>query len=145
MQRIPHILVADDEPSIRMMLQAGLGLNGFHVTTARSGREALLKAAASSFDAVLSDIYMPDLNGLDLVRELREEQHAIPLILMTAQASLEAAVEAVSRGATDFIAKPFEIGALVSLLRRCLDASKNAADSSVPPPSPDFSASGLVG
>jgi len=144
MHRIPHILVADDEPSIRMMLQAGLGLNGFQVTTARSGREALLKAAASSFDAVLSDIYMPDLNGLDLVRELREQQHAIPLVLMTAQASLEAAVEAVSRGATDFIAKPFEIGALVSLLRRCLDA-RRPAESSVPAPASDFSSSGLVG
>ena len=59
-QQPPHILIADDERSIRLMLETGLTLNGFRVTCARNGREALELAKAEKFDAVLSDIYMPD-------------------------------------------------------------------------------------
>ena len=61
-----HILVADDERSIRLMLETGLTLNGFRVTAVRNGREALEAMSAGKFDAVLSDIYMPDLGGLEV-------------------------------------------------------------------------------
>ena len=71
MPQQPHILVADDERSIRLMLETGLTLNGFRVTSARTGREALEAAASGHFDAVLSDVYMPDGGGLELVASLR--------------------------------------------------------------------------
>src|SRR5438270_752945 len=64
MSKTPHILVADDERSIRMMLETGLTLNGFQVTLARTGREALAVAERTEVDAVLSDVYMPDGSGL---------------------------------------------------------------------------------
>src|SRR5436305_795062 len=104
----PHILIADDEKSIRLMLETGLALNGFRVTSVRTGREALEAASREEFDAVLSDIYMPDGGGLELVQSLRATHPNLPIVLMTAQGSLEAAVQSVQRGASDFIGKPFE-------------------------------------
>src|SRR5947209_608148 len=126
----PHILVADDEKSIRLMLETGLTLNGFRVTCARTGREALEAVSGGGFDAVLSDIYMPDGGGLELVESLRATDPNLPVVLMTAQGSLQVAVEAVQRGASDFIGKPFDVSAVVELLRRFLDARKEAQASS---------------
>ena len=71
MPQPPHILVADDEKSIRLMLETGLTLNGFRVTTVRTGREALEAAEACTFDAVLSDIYMPEIRRVESVERLR--------------------------------------------------------------------------
>src|SRR5580704_6703767 len=126
MPQQPHILIADDERSIRLMLETGLTLNGFRVTSARTGREALEAVSSGHFDAVLSDVYMPDGNGLDLVGSLRALDPDLPIVLMTAQGSLKIAVEAVARGATDFIGKPFDVSAVVALLRRYLDARREA-------------------
>src|ERR1035441_9776466 len=108
----PHILVADDERSIRLMLEAGLKLNGFQVTSVPTGSKALEVARKGGIDAVLSDIYMPDGGGLDLVRDLHQIDPTIPIILMTAQGSVEAAVRAMAEGATDFIGKPFDVAAV---------------------------------
>ena len=140
-----HILIADDERSIRLMLETGLTLNGFRVTAVRNGREALEAASAGKFDAVLSDIYMPDMGGLELVDALRATDPNLPIVLMTAQGSLQVAVEAVTRGATDFIGKPFDISAVVDLLRRLLEARREA--DSVPAAEPDqqLKQAGLVG
>lgn len=144
----PHILVADDERSIRLTLETGLTLNGFRVTCARTGREAVEAARASRFDAVISDVLMPDGDGLDVVRELRTVSPGVPIILITAQGSVELAVRAVSEGASDFIAKPFEIASLAALVRRHLSARSEAermgtAQSEVS--LDEFSRSGLVG
>src|SRR5271165_2114286 len=94
----PKILVADDERSIRLMLETGLTLNGFRVTSVRTGREALEAASAGEYDAILSDVYMPDGGGLELVDSLRAANARIPIVLMTAKASVQVAVEAVARG-----------------------------------------------
>src|ERR1017187_5107125 len=80
-----HILIADDERSIRLMLETGLTRNGFRVTSARNGREALGAGAAAKFDAVLSDIYMPDLGGLELVDALRAVDPNLPIVLMRSE------------------------------------------------------------
>src|SRR6266446_2024129 len=126
LERLPHILIADDERSIRLTLETGLSLNGFRVTCARTGREALQAARVSRFDAVVSDIFMPDGDGLEVVRELRAISPKLPIILITAQGSVELAVRAVAEGANDFIAKPFEIAALAGLVRRHLKARHEA-------------------
>jgi len=144
----PHILVADDERSIRLTLETGLTLNGFRVTCARTGREALEAARASRFDAVVSDIFMPDGDGLQVVRELHAISPEIPIILITAQGSVELAVRAVSEGASDFIAKPFEVAALAALVRRHLNARHEAERGGASVGTillDEFSRSGLVG
>ncbi len=150
MSKTPHILVVDDERSIRMMLEAGLSLNGFHVSTACTGNEALEATLTTAFDAVVSDIRMPDGSGLDIVRELRRFNPNVPIILITAQGSVELAVQAVEEGATDFIAKPFEVAAIAALLRRHLQARQEAnSDPGFPAEMElfpdDLSRSGLVG
>src|SRR5262247_2939039 len=125
---IPHILIADDDRAIRMTLEAGLALNGFLVTAVGSGREAIESARIKSFAAVVCDIFMPDGDGLEVVRELGAISPQTPIILITAQGSIDLTVQALSEGVSDFIAKPFEIGALANLLRRHIAARTDIAE-----------------
>jgi DNA-binding NtrC family response regulator len=143
MTQPPQILVADDDRLIRLTLEAGLSLYGFRVSLARSGREALDAALEKRFDGIISDVYMPDGDGLMVLRELRTSQPETPIILMTAVGSVNLAVRAIEEGATDFIAKPFEVEALADLLRRHLRArvetgarlhSSQAEDDDASPP-----------
>lgn len=148
MTQYPHILIADDDRLIRMTLEAGLSLNGFRVSCARSGREAIAAAGGQQFDAIISDVYMPDGDGLEVLRELRVTRPEIPIILMTAQGSVDLAVRAIEEGATDFIAKPFEVESLAGLLRRCLNARPEATTNDAGEnelPLDDLSVSGLIG
>src|ERR1700694_4629543 len=142
-----HILVVDDQHSIRLMLESGLSLNGFRVSCARNGAEALAAASSEEFDAVISDVYMPDGDGLTMVQELRALLPSLPIVLMTAQGSVELAVRAVEEGATDFIAKPFEVSAVAALLRRHLSAVSERADAGADVSTlvDGISRSGLVG
>jgi len=162
MTQPPQILVADDDRLIRLTLEAGLSLYGFRVSLARSGREALDAALEKRFDGIISDVYMPDGDGLMVLRELRSSQPETPIILMTAVGSVNLAVRAIEEGATDFIAKPFEVEALALLLHRHLKArvetgarpnsspaeESGAAQPAAWPPianEDDFSVSGLIG
>ena len=146
MAQTPHILIADDERSIRLALETGLAVNGFRVTAVRSGREALTALHGQEFDAVVCDVFMPDGDGLSVVRELRAFSPTVPIILITAQGSLELAVQAVAEGANDFVAKPFEIGALAALLRRHVAARREAERApEAAELFADFSQSGLIG
>jgi DNA-binding NtrC family response regulator len=143
----PHVLIVDDEKSIRLALETGLSLDGFNVSSARSGREASAAAGSQKFDAVVCDIFMPDGDGLDFVREIRARDVHTPVILITAKGSLELAMQAVTAGATDFIAKPFEVGALAELLRRSINARReaNSAETETDAALNDFSRSGWWG
>lgn len=140
-----HILVVDDEPSIRQMLEAGLRLNGFGVTCVRTGHEALAAARDCAFDAVISDIYMPDGDGMELARDLRALSPHTPLILMTAHGSVELAVEAVAEGARDFIAKPFAMAELIALVRRILADRSDAEPEAGGDPLDKLAQSRLIG
>jgi two-component system, NtrC family, response regulator AtoC len=161
MIQAPQILVADDDRLIRLTLDAGLSMYGFHVSLARSGREALEAALEKKFDGIISDVYMADGDGLMVLRELRSSQPDTPIILMTAVGSVNLAVRAIEEGATDFIAKPFEVEAIADLLRRHLKARVESGarlhsqphsleeESGASPlaawPEDDFSGSGLIG
>src|SRR5499433_1697570 len=99
MTQPPQILVADDDRLIRLTLEAGLSMYGFRVSLARSGREALDAALEKRFDGIISDVYMPDGDGLMVLRELRSSQPETPIILMTAVGSVNLAVRAIEDGA----------------------------------------------
>lgn len=119
---MPRILIVDDETAILDTLQILLRREGFEVTVAQSGREALTHLEGELPDVVLSDIRMPGVSGLDLLAAVRERDPDLPVILMTAQASLQSAMQAVNQGAFYYLQKPFSNDELVALCRRASEA-----------------------
>jgi DNA-binding response OmpR family regulator len=100
------ILVVDDEEGIRYFLERFLTREGFQVVTAASGEAALARLASTEFDVVLLDLKMKGIGGLDVLADLRRRWPATSVIILTAHASLESAVEALRRGAHDYLFKP---------------------------------------
>ena len=99
----PRILVVDDEPSMRDMLRIVLRRDGYEVLIAESGRQALELLQKEPVDLLLSDIRMPDVNGVDVLRGAKEINRDIVAFMMTAFASTETAVEAMRLGAVDYL------------------------------------------
>src|SRR5690349_8794909 len=96
---LPHVLVVDDEPAVARSSERLLTRNGFHVTVAHSGREAIEKMRSFSFDAVLSDLRMPDIDGRALLRSIRAGNLDVPFVFLTGSPDAESAIEAVEYGA----------------------------------------------
>jgi DNA-binding NtrC family response regulator len=108
------ILVVDDEASIREMIKKGLSqMGGFNVETAQNGAEAIEKIEKEVFDLVLTDLKMPEMDGLELLKNIKGTRPEVMVILMTAYGSIETAVEAMKMGADDYITKPFNIDHLL--------------------------------
>ena len=103
------ILVVDDEPSIREFLQIMLAREGYEVSCAEDGREAITLFEKSPFDVVLADIRMPKTSGFEVLNRIKELSPETKVIMITAYASFESAVESMKEGAYDYIAKPFNV------------------------------------
>lgn len=103
-----HILIVDDEASLRQTLARILQRAGHEVTTASTGTEGLTLLGAHPFDLLYLDIRMPDISGLELLKTIHEKYPDLPVILFTAQPDLNSAVEALRRGATDYLLKPLK-------------------------------------
>jgi two-component system nitrogen regulation response regulator GlnG len=116
-----QILVVDDEESIRWALRKALEREGYLVVLAPDGVEGLTRAADPSIDLVLMDIKMPGADGLETLSRIKEARPELPVIIMTAFATLQAAVQAMKRGAYDYITKPFDFGELSILVRRVFE------------------------
>ncbi len=114
------ILVVDDEESVRKLLTAVLKKEGYTVETAEDGRQAVEKARLIKPALVIMDIRMPNLDGLSAFKAIREENKEVLVILMTAFAAVETAVEAVKLGAYDYIIKPFNIDEVKLLIKRAM-------------------------
>jgi DNA-binding NtrC family response regulator len=121
MGEMRSVLVVDDDPAMREMLVSLLGESGIRVLTAGSAEEALTRSREVDFDAVLSDIRMPNKSGVELLGELRESRPDTPVILMTAFGSIDSAVDAMRDGAFDYITKPFKRGAVLASLERAFE------------------------
>jgi two-component system chemotaxis response regulator CheY len=119
-----HVLVVEDSAAMRAFVTAALEDAGLRVTTAASGFEALKVLPRSSYDLVVTDINMPDINGLELVRFVREsERHrATPLILISTDAREADRERGMRLGADAYLIKPFEPEELVSTARRVMSA-----------------------
>ncbi|MFO1269461.1 MAG: sigma-54 dependent transcriptional regulator [Rubrivivax sp.] len=100
------VLVVDDEPAIRQVLQAAIGKAGYPVETAGSAAEALARLEAGHHDVVLSDVFMPITDGIELLRQARARGHQATFIMVTAFASVDSAIDAIRAGAWDYITKP---------------------------------------
>jgi DNA-binding NtrC family response regulator len=117
----PSVLVVDDESGILDTLRILLRNEGFEVTTAQGGKAGLEQIRAGTHDIILSDVRMPQVSGLDILSAAREQDPMTPVILMTAQASLQSAISAVNSGAFYYIQKPFSNDELVAILRRACE------------------------
>ena len=102
------ILVVDDEETLRLVISSVLEDEGYEVTTAASAEEALEIYKSNSFKLVISDIVMPGMSGIELLKEIKDINPEAEVIIMTSQASMETAINAVSAGAYDYLMKPFE-------------------------------------
>jgi two-component system response regulator HydG len=115
------ILVVDDEPSQRKMLKANLSLDGYQVFEAEDGQEAISRVADEYFDLILMDNRMSNVDGIEALKEIKKISPGIPVIIITAYASVETAVEALQSGAHDYLTKPLDIEELRIKVQQSLE------------------------
>ena len=122
-----RVLVVDDEESGRVTTAAILEQEGYEVETAGGGREALERAGRGRFDVVLTDLRMDDMDGVRLLAELRERHTEIVAVLLTGYASIESSVDALRRGAYDYLVKPCGIEEMLHTVGRALEHGRQRA------------------
>ena len=115
-----RILVVDDEQNIRMMLKRVLSGSGYEVEEAANGEEALKKIDHGRYEAMLVDLKMPKMNGLQMISKIKENNILIPIVMMSAYGSIPDAVEAMKLGARDYLVKPFDLDELKIILHRII-------------------------
>jgi two-component system, OmpR family, response regulator MprA len=118
-----RILVVDDEPAVREVLERVLRVEGFEVALACDGREAVRSQAAAPADAVLLDVLMPGLDGLEVCRRMRDTGDRTPVLMLTARDELGDRVAGLEAGADDYLPKPFALEELLARLRALLRRS----------------------
>jgi PAS domain S-box-containing protein len=119
-----RILLVDDDPDIVDLLKLGLETEGYEVLEAGSGGECLEKLNAKKPDLILLDIMMPDMGGLDVLKAVKKASPNTGVIMITAHATLERAVNSLKHGAYDFICKPYESDELLASIARCLEKQR---------------------
>ncbi|HYE57316.1 MAG TPA: sigma-54 dependent transcriptional regulator, partial [Rhodothermales bacterium] len=122
----PHLLYVDDEQPLHNVLQRLFSRHGIRVTAVPHAKEAIEQLRRTVFDLVLTDFKMPDMDGLELLAHVRQEYPDVPVIMITAHASVQHAVGAMQGGAVDYIPKPFSTAALLERVRAHLDAIEAA-------------------
>ncbi|MBI4169569.1 MAG: sigma-54-dependent Fis family transcriptional regulator [Acidobacteria bacterium] len=120
MKERPLVLIVDDEANVRKVLAALIEQAGYGGVTASSGEEALRCVRAHDPDLVITDLKMPGTDGLELLRRLRADFPEIPVVMLTAHGTIESAVEAMKRGAYDFLTKPFDRDRVLDVIGRAL-------------------------
>jgi two-component system response regulator PilR (NtrC family) len=119
---IPRVLVVDDERSMRELLAIVLRREGYHVVAAESGRGAIAVLEREPVDLLISDIKMPDVSGVEVLKAAKQVDRELPAIMITAFASTETAVEAMRLGACDYLSKPFDVDELKIKVREKLES-----------------------
>ena len=123
-----RILIADDDRAVRDALRRALTLGGYEVALAEGGAETLEAVASAAPDAIVLDIGMPDVDGLEVCRRLRRAGDRVPILMLTARDAVEDRIEGLDAGADDYLVKPFDVGELRARLRALLRRSNGAGD-----------------
>ena len=134
--RKSRLLVVDDDESLRWVTKVQLEQSGYAVDAAPDGREALELLQQNGADLVITDLMMPGMSGLDLLKEIRSEYPDLAVIVVTAFGTVETAVEAMKAGAYDYITKPVNIDELKLIVGRALehvDPERGSADAAQQP------------
>jgi two-component system, OmpR family, response regulator MprA len=129
--RPARVLVVDDERAVRSALERALRLERFDVATAVDGQDALDTLSVDRFDAIILDVLMPRLDGIELCRRLREAGDRTPVLMLTARDAVDDLVDGLDAGADDYIGKPFALAELKARLRALLRRVEPAADASL--------------
>ncbi len=124
----PRILVVDDEQLIREILADFLSMEGFWVRTAEDGAAALVELSRQHYDLVLSDLKMPNMGGLELLKSIQKHTPSVVTVIMTGFGTVETAIDAMKRGAYDYILKPFKPEEVVHTIRRGLERRRLEAE-----------------
>ncbi|OYY04775.1 MAG: nitrogen regulation protein NR(I) [Acidocella sp. 35-58-6] len=137
MTTLPTILIADDDRSIRTVLTQALGRSGYQVRATASAATLWRWVEDGEGDLVITDVIMPDENGLDLVPRIRRIRPELPVIVMSAQSTLTTAVQATQRGAFDYLPKPFDLADLLAVVDRAIKQPLQNAATTEAPKNPD--------
>lgn len=122
------ILIVDDEQHMRWIIEKALAKEGYKTASAATGAEGLAKLQSTGPDLVLLDLKLPDMNGIEVLRSMKQEQPRVPVIMITAHGTVESAIEAMKIGASDYISKPFDIEELKIIIHRCLEVVELATE-----------------
>jgi DNA-binding response OmpR family regulator len=114
---VSRILIVEDEPRIASFLEKGLKANGFATAVASAGEEALRMRGMGDFDLLILDLGLPDVDGLNVLRELRRRDSSLPIIILTARGGVSDTVSGLEGGADDYVAKPFRFEELLARVR----------------------------
>ncbi len=128
MSFLANILVIDDEESIRAGCIQTLTESGYRVQAVENGHKGLEKTSKESFDVILLDLKMPGISGMEVLKKLKENDPDSVVIIITAYGTVDSAVEAMKRGAYDFLSKPFTPEALSSIVKRAVDSRLRALE-----------------
>jgi two-component system, OmpR family, copper resistance phosphate regulon response regulator CusR len=112
-----HLLVIEDDPKLTVLLRKGLVIDGHVVDTVRCGADGLERAQSDAYDAVILDLTLPDLDGLEVARRLRDDGSSVPILMLTARDALRDRVHGLAAGADDYLCKPFAFEELRLRLR----------------------------
>jgi two-component system, NtrC family, response regulator AtoC len=118
------ILAVDDEPHMLRLLEISLKQAGYKPVLARDGKEALEIVKNQTIDLVVSDLHMPIMNGLDLLKNIRLENESLPFVMVTAMGEIKTAVEAMKAGAADYILRPFDLETLELAIAKALSVKR---------------------
>ncbi len=118
---MPKILVIDDESSIRNTLQDILEYEKYEVVLAEDGQEALEQMQNGPFDVILCDVKMPKMDGIELLEKIREQDDDVAIVMISGHGTIDTAVEAIKKGAYDFISKPLDLNRLLITIRNAMD------------------------
>jgi nitrogen regulation protein NR(I) len=121
---MPTLLIVDDEKNVLYALERGLRAEGLRIITAQTGKAGINLVEREKPDAVLLDVRLPDLSGLDVLKELRRIDPKLPVIVMTTHGTAETAIEAMQRGAFDYLLKPWDLDELIDLVHKALEAGR---------------------
>jgi two-component system, OmpR family, response regulator MprA len=123
-----RILVVDDDRSVRDAVRRALTLGGYEVESADDGRQALERLSSAPPDAVVLDVGMPEIDGLEVCRRVRSSGDRVPILMLTARDSVSDRIDGLDAGADDYLVKPFDIGELKARIRALLRRTTGAAD-----------------
>jgi two-component system, OmpR family, response regulator MprA len=123
-----NVLVVDDEPAVRGSLRRALGLEGYEISTADDGEEALEALAENDFEAVILDIAMPGIDGIEVCRRARRSGDRTPILMLTARDAVDDRVAGLDAGADDYLSKPFSLRELMARLRALMRRTEAAEE-----------------